>query len=279
MRSVSAKYIQKTVAELCMLANTTLPSDIKNALKKARKIETDRSTKYVLDILIENYLVAQRKKIPICQDTGMAMVYVYLGQDVRIIGDLNLAINKGVAQGYSNGFLRKSVVNCPFVRKNTNTNSPAVINYHVTSGSKIKIIVAPKGFGSENKSVTKMFLPTDVPEKIEDFVVEHIRSVGYDACPPYIVGVGVGGTLDKAVSLSKSALLCSVSVKNPNKYLNQMESRLLKRINSLKIGVMGLGGKTTALAVKVLSYPTHIAGLPVSVSVGCHATRRAMRII
>jgi len=247
-----------------------------SALKTARVHERTTRAKNILSVLIENSRIAKTKKIPICQDTGLAIVFVEIGQDVRVKGSLTDAINEGVKRGYEKGYLRSSVVDDPILRNKSKYNTPAVIHYNVVSGDKIKITVMPKGFGSENKSKTYMLLPTSQPKDIIKAVAEGaVTLAGPDACPPFVIGVGIGGTLDKAVELSKKALLLPIGFKHKDKHINKLTRYMLKAVNSLSIGPMGLGGKTTALGINVLTYPTHIAGLPVAINISCHALRSA----
>lgn len=276
MRRVSAKEIREIVAALAIKANLFLREDVLSALKKAYSEEKVPRAKKILKALIENAAVASSESIPICQDTGMATVFLEIGQEAVIVGgDLEKAVNKGISEGYKKGFLRKSVVADPLLRVNTKDNTPAVIHMKIVPGSRIKITVAPKGFGSENKSLTGMLRPTDGADKVEKFVLEAVKKAGPDACPPYIIGVGIGGTLDKACLLAKEALLRRIDRRNPKRHVGKMESRLLKKINRLNIGPMGLGGRATSLGLNIETYPTHIAGLPVCVSISCHATRSA----
>lgn len=280
MRKIQAKKIKEAVSELCIKANVELRGDILAALKKALKNEKNKNAKIILREILENARIAKRERLPICQDTGMAVVFCEIGQDVSIVGGgLERVINEGVRDGYRRGYLRKSVVGDPLLRENTRTNTPAVIHAKMVKGKRLKITVCPKGFGSENKSVTRMLSPTSSFNDIKEFVLDAVRSCGADACPPLVLGIGVGGTLDKATELSKLALLRPVNKRNPKGHIERLERELLKDINRLNIGPMGLGGKTTALAVNILEFPTHIAGLPVAVCVSCHATRSAERIL
>ena len=276
MRKVNARKIRDAVARLAIEANLFLREDVLSALKNAYSKEKVSRAKKILKALVENAAIASSEKIPICQDTGMATVFLEVGQNVIIIGgDLSKTINKGIAEGYKKGFLRKSVVFDPLLRVNTKDNTPAVIHTKIVPGSKIKITVVPKGFGSENKSITNMFRPTDGADKIERFILEAVKKAGPDACPPYIIGIGIGGTLDKACLLAKEALLRRIDKRNPRRHIAKLENGLLKKINRLNIGPMGLGGKATCLGLNIEVYPTHIAGLPVCVSISCHATRSA----
>lgn len=278
MRKIDVGRIRKIVSELCIKANTELRKDVLFALKKAARLEKNKRARRILDILIKNASIAKREGLAICQDTGMACVYLEIGQDVKIAGgNLQKAVNDGVRLGYKKGYFRDSVVD-PLSRKNTKTNAPAVIHTKIAGGDKIKITVVPKGFGCENKNQIKMFKPTAALAQIKEFVLDVVRHAGPDACPPFVVGVGIGGTSEKAAELSKEALLTNLYAKRSTLYA-KLESALLKEINKLNIGPAGLGGKTTALAVSVLTYPTHIAGLPVAVSIGCHAMRSAKRTV
>jgi fumarate hydratase subunit alpha len=280
MRKISADKIKEAVSELCIEANISLRKDILDALKKAVSIEKNRGAKSILKEIIENAGIAKREKLPICQDTGAALVYCEIGQEASITGaDLSSAINDGVRDGYRKGYLRKSIVQSPLDRKNTGTNTPAIIHTVIVPGDKMKIVVCPKGFGSENKSKVKMFNPTATMEDIEDFILGVVRECGAGACPPLVLGIGMGGTFEKAAELAKLALLRPVNKKNPDINLEKYEKRLLNRINRLNIGPMGLGGRTTALGLNILDFPTHIAGLPVAVCVSCHATRSAERVL
>ena len=280
MREISVNKIKNVVSRLCIEANINLRQDIFRAMKRAFKKETKARAKYILKILLQNAEIAKEERRALCQDTGVVAVYVRIGQGVKLVGgDLKKAIDAGVKEGYKKGALRKSVVKSPLVRVNTSTNTPSIIYTDIVKGNRLAITVAPKGFGSENKSAIKMLNPTDGEGEIIDFVLESVKNAGPDACPPYILGIGLGGTFDKAASLAKEALILPVARPNPKRYLRKLENTILDRVNRLGIGPMGLGGKTTALGVNILEYPTHIAGLPVAVSVGCHATRSARRII
>ncbi len=280
MRKVNVNKIKRAVAELCITANTRLRSDVRRAIERARKKETHKATKRIFGILLENARIAEKENRAICQDTGLVSVYVRIGQGIRLVGgSLEDAINKGVKDGYAKGDLRKSVVKSPLLRTNTSTNAPSVIYTKIVNGEKLAITVMPKGFGSENKSKIKMLNPTEGEKEIISFVKEVVEEAGPDACPPYILGVGLGGTFDKASSLSKQALAVSIDKPNRKKYLRALEEAILKEVNKLKIGPMGFGTKTTCLGVNILEYPTHIAGLPVAVNVGCHVTRSASKVI
>ncbi|MDD3765667.1 MAG: fumarate hydratase [Eubacteriales bacterium] len=279
MRKIKAKEIADVVSRLCAEANYYICDDIKRALEAQREIETHPRARNVIDKLLENAQIAKNEEIAICQDTGMAVVFVEIGQEVYVEGSLEDAINQGVREGYEKGYLRKSVVKDPLDRINTGDNTPAVIHYEIVPGDSLKITVAPKGFGSENMSGVKMLKPSDGEAGILDFVVETVYKGGGNPCPPIVVGVGIGGTMEKAALLAKKALLLPVDHKNPNTFYANMEEALLKKINRLGIGPMGWGGDTTALGVNILTYPTHIAGLPVAVNIGCHVTRHASAVI
>lgn len=275
MRNIDAKVIEDTVARLCIEANLRLPPDVINAIERAEKAEPWDGAKRILSLLGDNVRIASEKTLPVCQDTGMACVFVELGQDVHIEGDFEQAVNNGVRRGYGEGYLRKSVVCDPLRRVNTGDNTPALVTVKLTRGDKMRITVMPKGFGSENMSALKMLKPADGVEGVKNFVLETVEKAGANPCPPIIVGVGIGGSFDKAAYLAKHALLRPVDEPNPDEYYAALESELLDKINALGIGPQGFGGKTTALAVLIEAMPTHVAGLPVAVNISCHATRRA----
>ena len=275
MRSIDSKVIEDTVARLCIEANLRLPPDVINAIERAEKAEPWDGAKRILSLLGDNVRIASEKTLPVCQDTGMACVFVELGQDVHIDGDFEEAVNNGVRRGYSEGYLRKSVVCDPLRRVNTGDNTPALLTVKLTRGDKMRITVMPKGFGSENMSALKMLKPADGVEGVKNFVLETVEKAGANPCPPIIVGVGIGGSFDKAAYLAKHALLRPVDEPNPDEYYAALESELLDKINALGIGPQGFGGKTTALAVLIEEMPNHVAGLPVAVNISCHATRRA----
>jgi len=279
MRNISAKQITAAVRRLCIEANCHLTSDLKNCIARCRECEPFPVAKGILDQIIENYQIADENNVPVCQDTGMACVFIDIGQDVHIEGSVEEAINEGVRQGYADGYLRKSVVRDPLDRVNTGDNTPAMIYYQLVPGDQVKITVAPKGFGSENMSQIKMLKPSDGIEGLKDFVVKAVEDAGPNPCPPIVVGVGVGGTFDKAAFLAKKALLRPVDERNPSPFYAALEDELLERINRLGIGPQGFGGQTTALAVSILSCPTHIAGLPVAVNINCHVTRHQSEVI
>lgn len=276
MREIKALQIAELVEKLCIEACCVITDDIKSSFKSSLQTEQSPLGREILETLIQNAQIAKEERSPICQDTGLTVVFVKMGQDVHIVdGFIEDAINEGVRNGYEKGYLRKSVVNCPIERINTKDNTPAIIHYELVPGSDFKIVVAPKGFGSENKSGLKMLTPSDGIKGIKKFVIDTISSAGGNPCPPIIVGVGIGGTMERAAYLSKKALLTSVGTANENETLATLEEELLEEINKLGIGPAGFGGNTTALAVNILTNATHIAGLPVSVNIGCHATRHA----
>jgi len=276
MRNVHIDAVIEAVEKLSKSANYYLNEDILNSLQGALKTEKSDTGKDILAKLIQNAEIAKEKGVAICQDTGMTVVFVDIGQEVHITGgSLTDAINEGVRRGYEKGYLRKSVVKDPLKRVNTKDNTPAVIHYNIVEGEKFKITVAPKGFGSENMSALKMLKPAEGIEGVKKFVIDTVDNAGPNPCPPIIVGVGIGGTMEKAALLAKKALLRPIDRRNDIEYVKELEAQLLKNINELGIGPSGLGGITTALAVNVEIYPTHIAGLPVAVNINCHATRHA----
>lgn len=277
MREISSEEITKKVKDLVITANKILPNDLIRCISCSKQNEENKTAKSILSDLEDNIDAAKELDIPICQDTGMAVIFAEIGQEVHIVGDgFEAAVNQGVSQGYTEGLLRKSVVRDPFYdRVNTNDNTPAIIHTRIVDGDKIKITAAPKGFGSENMSRLKMFTPSAKKEDIMDFVVDTVKTAGSNPCPPVVIGVGIGGDFEYSAVLAKKALCRPVSKKNETEFYADMEQELLKKINALDIGPQGFGGKTTALAVNIETYPTHIAGLPVAVNVGCHVTRHA----
>ena len=280
IRFINAELITRTVAQLCIKANVIVKESIRFALCRAREAEYSPLARSAIDTLLENADAAEREQLPLCQDTGMAVVFVEIGMDVHINGgDLEEAINEGVRRGYKEGFLRNSVVRDPIDRINTADNSPAIVHYSIVKGDKVKIIVAPKGFGSENMSALAMLTPSEGIEGIKNFVVKTISKAGGNPCPPIIVGVGVGGTMEKCAYLSKKALLRPVGTSNTDQFWNSIEKELLSKINALGIGPAGFGGRTTALSVNIETFPTHIAALPVAVNIGCHVTRHREGIL
>ena len=279
MKEISSCQVIDLVEKLCIDANCYLNKDIEEELSKRFDSEESPLGKNVIQTIIENAKIAREERIPICQDTGMAVVFVELGNDVHFSGDLEAAINEGVRRGYKKGYLRNSVVRDPIDRVNTKDNTPAIIHYSITSGDKINITVAPKGFGSENMSALAMLTPSDGIEGVKKFIVGTVSKAGGNPCPPVIVGVGVGGTMEKCALLSKKALLRPIGSDNTDTFWRSVEKELLEKINSLGIGPAGFGGKTTALSVNIEVFPTHIAGLPVAVNIGCHATRHAEGVL
>ncbi|AKL96883.1 fumarate hydratase alpha subunit [Clostridium aceticum] len=274
MREVHVSKITETIKKLCIDANYYLTKDMRARFDEARANEDFPIAQNILDVLIENADIAQNEARPMCQDTGMAVVFLEIGQEVQVVGgSLEDAINEGVRQGYTEGYLRKSVVNDPIERINTKDNTPAIIYYDIIPGDTFKVTVAPKGFGSENMSQIKMLKPSDGIEGIKDFVLKVVKEAGPNPCPPIVVGIGIGGTFDKAAFLAKKALLRSTDERHVKPFYAELEKELLGAINDLGIGPQGFGGRTTALAVNIETYGTHIAGLPVAVNINCHATR------
>lgn len=281
MKEISVRKIEDALASMCGQIAVVYNDGIQNALLKAKENEDTEKASAVMDILIENAKIAKEEGIPICQDTGMAIVWLKIGQDVHLIdGSLNEAVQKGVERGYTDNRLRASVVDDPlYERKNTKTNTPAVIYTEITSGEEVEIEVMAKGFGSENKSGLRMLTPADGEQGVIDFVLETVNNAGPNACPPFVIGVGIGGTFDSCAVLSKKALLRPVDEHHPDPKFAALEAKLLKEINALNIGPMGFHGKTTALAVQIEEAPTHIAGMPVAVNVCCHVCRHAKAVI
>jgi len=279
MREIQASKITEVVKKLCIEANCYLPADLKKCIEESRKNEPWPQAQEILDRIIENYEIAEAGARPICQDTGLACVFVKLGQEVHVNGDLSEAIHEGVRQGYVEGYLRKSVVRDPLDRVNTGDNTPAMIYYDIVPGDKVEITVAPKGAGSENMSQIKMLKPSDGLQGVKDFVLKVVEDAGPNPCPPIVVGVGVGGTFDKAAYLAKKALVRSVDERNPNPFWADLERELLEKINALGIGPQGFGGKATALCVNIEQFPTHIAALPVAVNINCHVTRHQKEVL
>ena len=280
IREINASEITKTVREMCIKVNHFLSEDMDNALKKATENEKSDLGKKILDQLQENLKIAGEDMIPICQDTGMAVLFVEVGQDVHVAdGLIEDAINEGVRQGYVDGYLRKSVVKDPIIRENTKDNTPAVIHYSIVAGDKIKITFAPKGFGSENMSRVFMLKPADGIEGVKNAILTAVKDAGPNACPPMVVGVGIGGTFEKCAILAKKALTREIGKNSDIEYVAELEKEMLQKINTLGIGPGGLGGTTTALAVNINTYPTHIAGLPVAVNICCHVNRHIVREI
>ena len=280
MRVVNVENLIRNVKEMCIEANHFLTDDMNQALKRAADAEKSPLGKKILCQLQDNLDIAAKDQIPICQDTGMAVLFVEIGQDVHVEGGfITDAVNEGVRQGYREGYLRKSVVDDPIIRNNTGDNTPAVIHYDIVSGDRIKITIAPKGFGSENMSRIFMLKPADGIEGVKDSILTAVKDAGPNACPPMVIGVGIGGTFEKCALLSKLALTRPVGERSPIPYVSDMEQELLEKINKTGIGPGGLGGSTTALAVNINTYPTHIAGLPVAVNICCHVNRHRVRIL
>ena len=280
IRTVKTEEITKAVREMCIEANHYLSKDMDQAMKDAVKKEESLLGRQILNQLQENLQIAGEDTIPICQDTGMAVIFVEIGQEVHIEGGvLEEAINEGVRQGYVDGFLRKSVVSDPIIRENTKDNTPAIIHYTIVSGDKVKITVAPKGFGSENMSRVFMLKPADGIEGVKNAILTAVKDAGPNACPPMVVGVGIGGTFEKCAIMAKHALTRNMEERSEIPYVKELEEEMLEKINNLGIGPGGLGGRVTALAVNIETYPTHIAGLPVGINICCHVNRHIVRTI
>lgn len=280
IREINVDKLTENISSMCIEANHILSEDMKCKLKEAVEKEESQLGKKILNQLQENLKIAKEDQIPICQDTGMTVVFLEVGQDVHFTGgSVEDAVNEGVRQGYVNGYLRKSVVKDPLIRENTKNNTPAVIHYSIVPGDQVKITVAPKGFGSENMSRIFMLKPADGMEGVKNAVITAVREAGPNVCPPMVVGVGIGGTFEKCALLAKQALLRNVKEHSSIPYVKEMEEELLEKINGLGIGPGGLGGRVTALAVNINTYPTHIAGLPVAVNICCHVNRHIVRTI
>lgn len=277
MREIDAGLLTQAVKEMCIEANCHLPSDVKECIASCRKCEDGDTAKGILDKIIENFGIADENNVPVCQDTGLACVFLEIGQEVHINGNIEEAVDEGVRQGYTEGYLRKSCVRDPLNRVNTGDNTPAVLYYQIVPGDKLTVTVAPKGFGSENMSQIKMLRPSDGLEGVKEFILKVVEDAGPNPCPPIVVGVGLGGTFDKAAYLAKKALMRPLDVRNPDPYYSELEKELLEMINKSGIGPQGFGGKTTALAVNIEMLPTHIAGLPCAVNINCHVTRHKTR--
>lgn len=280
MRVISTDIITENIKEMCIEANYMLSEDVKGRILKAAKDESNELGKKILSQLEENMVIAESENIPICQDTGMAVVFLKIGQEVHFEGSsLEDAVNEGIRQGYTEGYLRKSVVGDPLIRKNTGDNTPGVIHYEIVPGDKVEITVAPKGFGSENMSRVCMLKPADGIEGVKAAVLETVKLAGPNACPPLVIGVGIGGTFEKCALLAKKALTRDINSHNSIEYVKELEIELLEEINKLDIGPAGLGGQTTALGINIETYPTHIAGLPVAINMCCHVNRHKKRTI
>lgn len=280
MREILVSEITEALKEMSMQANFVLSKDILNSLQDKYENEESPIGKSVLSDILTNASIAKEKSVPMCQDTGMAVVFLEIGQDVHLSGgNLKDAVNEGIRQGYKEGYLRKSVVKDPLIRENTKDNTPAIIHIDIVDGEEVKIVLAPKGFGSENMSRSVMLKPSDGMKGVEEFIVETVSMAGPNPCPPIVVGVGIGGTLEKAALIAKKALTRDISISNEFEHISDLENRMIKKINELGIGPQGLGGNTTALGINIDVYPTHIAGLPVVVNINCHAARHVERIL
>ena len=280
MREIQVSQITDVVERLCIEANVHLPCDVKNAIKSCRACEDWEIAQGVLDKIIENFEIADNENVPICQDTGMACVFLEIGQDVHMVGgDLTEAVNEGVRRGYDKGYLRKSVVKDPVRRGNTGDNTPAMLYTEIVPGENIKVTVGPKGFGSENMSAIRMFKPSAGIEGIKSFILETVETAGPNPCPPMVIGVGIGGTFDKAALLAKKALMRDISSSNPDPYYADLEKEMLEKVNQLGIGPQGFGGKTTAIGLNIETLPTHIAGMPCAININCHVTRHKSEVI
>ena len=280
MREIQVSDITAVIRRLCMEANTLLPEDVKSAIKACRACEDGPIACGILDKIIENYQIAEGENVPICQDTGMACVFLEIGQDVHLVGgDLTEAVNEGVRQGYADGYLRKSVVADPIRRGNTGDNTPAVLYTEIVPGDRVKITVGPKGFGSENMSAIRMFKPSAGLQGIKDFILETVENAGPNPCPPIVVGVGIGGTFDKAALLAKKAIMRPLDTHHPDPFYAALETEMLDKINALGIGPQGFGGKTTAIGLNIETMPTHIAGMPCAININCHVTRHKTEVL
>lgn len=280
MRTITTQEITENIKEMCIEANHVLSADMSQMMKEAVRTEESPLGKQILEQLQDNLCIAKRDMIPICQDTGMTVVFMEIGQDVHVTGgDLTDAVNEGVRQGYMHGYLRKSVVKDPLLRENTKDNTPAVIHFGIIPGDRLKITVAPKGFGSENMSRVFMLKPADGIEGVKDAILTAVKDAGPNACPPMVVGVGIGGTFEKCALMAKHALARPIDLRSEIPYVRELEEEMLSRINKTGIGPGGLGGTTTALAVNIETYPTHIAGLPVAVNICCHVNRHVVRVL
>lgn len=279
IREIDVKEITEIVSEMCKEANYRLSKDIDGKIRERAENEPEGIGKDILKDMVKNLEIADRKDMPICQDTGMAVFFIEVGRDVHFNGDITEAINEGVRRGYKEGYLRNSVVEDPIHRVNTGDNTPAVIYYDIVEGDRVKIVFEPKGFGSENMGRLKMLKPADGIEGVKDFIIETVKMAGPNPCPPIVIGVGIGGTMDKACQLAKKALARDINVSSGKEYVDELEKEMLEKINQLGIGPQGLGGDTTALGINIETYPTHIAGLPVAVNINCHVARHIERVI
>ena len=280
MREIEVSRITDVVGHLCISANEHLPEDVKSAIRSCRACEDGEIAKGVLDNIIENFEIADKECVPVCQDTGMACVFLEIGQDVHLTGGgLTEAVNEGVRRGYEKGYLRKSVVKDPVRRGNTGDNTPAMIYTEIVPGEQVRITVGPKGFGSENMSAIRMFKPSAGLQGIKDFIIETVENAGPNPCPPMVVGVGIGGPVDKAALLAKKALMRPVDSSNPDPFYARLETEMLEKINRLGIGPQGFGGRTTAIGLNIETLPTHIAGMPCAINISCHVTRHKTEVI
>ena len=280
MREISCDKITDVIERLCIEANYDLPEDVRSAIERASAAEDGPVAQGILADIRENFRIAAEERVPICQDTGMAVIFLEIGQDVHITGgDLSAAVDEGVRRGYEKGYLRKSVVGDPVRRGNTGDNTPAMLTTEIVPGDRIRVTVAPKGFGSENMSQISMFKPSAGLQGIKDFILKAVRDAGPNPCPPIVVGVGIGGTFDKCALLAKKALLRELGTHHPDPFYAELEEEMLEKINATGIGPQGLGGRTTALAVNIETLPTHIAGMPCAVNINCHVTRHRTEVI
>ena len=280
MREINVSQITDAVERLCIEANTHLPGDVKCAIEACRAREDGEIARGVLDNIMENYRIADAENVPICQDTGMACVFLEIGQDVHLVGgDLRTAVDEGVRRGYDKGYLRKSVVRDPIRRGNTGDNTPAMLYTEIVPGEQVKITVGPKGFGSENMSAIRMFKPSTGLQGIKDFILETVETAGPNPCPPMVVGVGIGGTFDKAALLAKKAIMRPLGTHHPDPFYAALEDEMLEKINTLGIGPQGFGGRTTAIGLNIETLPTHIAGMPCAINISCHVTRHKTEVL
>ena len=280
MREINVSQITDVVERLCIEANTHLPGDVKCAIEACRAREDGEIARGVLDNIMENYRIADAENVPICQDTGMACVFLEIGQDVHLVGgDLRTAVDEGVRRGYDKGYLRKSVVADPIRRGNTGDNTPAMLYTEIVPGEQVKITVGPKGFGSENMSAIRMFKPSTGLQGIKDFILETVETAGPNPCPPMVVGVGIGGTFDKAALLAKKAIMRPLGTHHPDPFYAALEDEMLEKINTLGIGPQGFGGRTTAIGLNIETLPTHIAGMPCAINISCHVTRHKTEVL
>ena len=280
MREIEVSKITDVIERLCIDANNHLPCDVKAAIERCRACEDGEIACGVLDNIIENYNIADRENVPICQDTGMACVFLEIGQDVHFVGgDLRAAVDEGVRRGYDKGYLRKSVVGDPVRRGNTGDNTPAMLYTEIVPGDQVKITVGPKGFGSENMSAIRMFKPSAGLQGIKDFILETVENAGPNPCPPMVIGVGIGGTFDKAALLAKKAIMRPLDTHHPDPFYAELEDEMLEKVNALGIGPQGFGGKTTAIGLNIETLPTHIAGMPCAININCHVTRHKTEVL